>query len=381
MPLLDGSCNRSLRYEADDRRASADGREANDRKPGKCRYDFLHPVDLDATRLRDPFLYDLATSATFRRLASVRFLGALDYVFVPSPNGALRNKRHTRHGHSLGVMHLATVFADRVDLEERTRRPVLAAALLHDIGHAPFSHTLESFFEKNFHINHHKATLDVVTGAAHTDGEIPRVLEAHGIDPAEVAAILAGERDPTGGFFSGPINFDTIEAILRSCTYLPKPRYIPNPVGVVTAAIDRASEDDREIVDQFWQLKDIVYKNLIQSDLGLVADEVFRCIADRRVDSLSPRDFLSNEASLFRKLPELRRTKWAQHHHELVEQLTEPCFSFKKRAFFIDAQASFRARTDTARYRQTKEIRVFGAGTTFQHPLRHTESPDHDTFL
>jgi uncharacterized protein len=68
--------------------------------------------------------------------------------------------RHDRFIHSLGTYHLATTFANnfisniqsdiRIDITkeelEKIRKTFLYAALLHDIGHAPFSHTCENFF-------------------------------------------------------------------------------------------------------------------------------------------------------------------------------------------------------------------------------------------
>lgn len=348
---------------------------------GKKRYNFKMPIDLNDTLRRDPLLFDLATSSTFRRLAAVRFLGALDYAFVPSPNGAPRNQRHTRYSHSLGVMRLAQAFSNMVDFGERERRLVLAAALLHDIGHAPFSHTLEPFFEEFFHINHHMATIDIIIGKEHTDGEIPRILERYGVDPAEVASILSGGNDPTGTFFSGPINFDTIEAILRSCTYLPFPRLIPNPIDVLTAALERSTEDDCGTVDHFWFLKGIVYNSLIQSNLGLVADRFFQQVADRNKNILTSLDFLSDEASLFKKLPELNMLNSTIRHESLYADMIQTGFSFKKRNFYVNKNSNFFARKDGERYRQDKELLVFKEIRRIRGGIHNTEDSNYDNFI
>lgn len=381
MAEFERACEWVSQWGTDEGSFLAGKRGGSDRLRGRHRYDFLMPVDLELTRKRDPLISDLASSRNFRRLKEVRFLGALDYVFVPSPNGAPKNRRHTRYSHSLGVMHLAKVFSDKVDLGERERRLILAAALLHDVGHAPFSHTLEPFFEKYFRINHHRTTIDVVTGEEHTDGEIPRILENHGVDPAEVAAVLNGDNDPTGGFFSGPINFDTIEAILRSCTYVPKHRLVLNPIGVMIAALERSSEDDCEIVDQFWLLKKFVYKHIIQSELGLLADEAFRSIADKYASSLTPQDFFSRETTLFRKLPDLQRAKIALYRQERVDSVLDTNFSFKKRDFFINPHSSFFSRADAARYRQIKENRVFLGDATRWGGASHAENSYHDSLI
>jgi HD superfamily phosphohydrolase len=91
---------------------------------------------------------------TFQRLRRIRQLAWTDLVYP----GAM----HTRFEHSLGVMHVATLLYDsilknsgqvlqehfkytRLGLE-RDRQKVRLAALLHDVGHSPFSHASETLF-------------------------------------------------------------------------------------------------------------------------------------------------------------------------------------------------------------------------------------------
>ena len=98
---------------------------------------------------------DIVNSQVFQRLRGIRQLGLTSYVY----HGA----EHSRFGHSLGVMHLAGRIVDNVlqnpdnrpllsglwgdgDFQDRCTRTILEArlaGLLHDIGHAPFSHTGE----------------------------------------------------------------------------------------------------------------------------------------------------------------------------------------------------------------------------------------------
>src|SRR5437588_4926462 len=103
---------------------------------------------MTSTVLRDAVWGDIALgpreialidTPAFQRLRRVRQLGTTDLVFP----GA----RHTRFEHSLGVFHLAGLAVERlrgaVSFAPADERALLAAALLHDVGHYPFSHAVE----------------------------------------------------------------------------------------------------------------------------------------------------------------------------------------------------------------------------------------------
>ncbi len=110
---------------------------------------------------------DIINHPDFQRLRRIRQLGCTDMVYP----GAT----HTRFEHSLGVMHVATKMFEHIihrrpdylknelnftdsDLQ-RDKRIVRLAALLHDIGHAPFSHAAEelmSFDEKTKKVYKHE---------------------------------------------------------------------------------------------------------------------------------------------------------------------------------------------------------------------------------
>src|SRR5712692_7211903 len=84
----------------------------------------------------------LIDTPAFQRLRRVKQLGTTDLVFP----GA----RHTRFEHSIGVLHLARLALERLRtvqdaprIDPADDRAVAAAALLHDVGHYPFSHALE----------------------------------------------------------------------------------------------------------------------------------------------------------------------------------------------------------------------------------------------
>lgn len=85
-------------------------------------------------------IYDLIEHPYFQRLRRIKQLG-LSHLVYPGAN-------HTRFHHALGAMHLMVKAIDvlrkkNVDISDEERLGAIAAILLHDIGHGPFSHTLE----------------------------------------------------------------------------------------------------------------------------------------------------------------------------------------------------------------------------------------------
>src|SRR5437660_1531328 len=83
----------------------------------------------------EPLTLDLLETLELQRLNSIRQLG-LTYLVFPGAN-------HSRLEHCLGVGHVAGEMAKALELTPAERKLVQAAGLLHDVGHGPFSHTLE----------------------------------------------------------------------------------------------------------------------------------------------------------------------------------------------------------------------------------------------
>ncbi|MBO7205423.1 MAG: HD domain-containing protein, partial [Candidatus Methanomethylophilaceae archaeon] len=83
----------------------------------------------------DGVFFDMMDRHEIQRLRSIRQLGLSNVVF-PGAN-------HTRFEHSLGVYHLAGRMAESLGLASEESDTIRAAAMLHDVYHPPFSHTLE----------------------------------------------------------------------------------------------------------------------------------------------------------------------------------------------------------------------------------------------
>jgi hypothetical protein len=138
---------------------------------------------------------DLLETLEIQRLNSIRQLG-LTYLVFPGAN-------HSRIEHVIGVSHVAGQIARALDLPEAEKDLVMAAGLLHDVGHGPFSHTLEHVLSHERSLDHMKLTQRIIKGdednVAPQEREefpdvprIPEVIKAHGLKPADVASLVEG---------------------------------------------------------------------------------------------------------------------------------------------------------------------------------------------
>ena len=154
----------------------------------------------------EPLTQDLLETLEIQRLNLVRQLG-LTYLVFPGAN-------HSRLEHCLGVSHVAGEMARALELPDDERKLVQAAGLLHDVGHGPYSHTLEHVLSRELAVDHMDLTQRIITGrddnVAKEDRkafpDVPRiheVLETHGLSPERVASLIRGPADE-GGLFGGP---------------------------------------------------------------------------------------------------------------------------------------------------------------------------------
>jgi HD superfamily phosphohydrolase len=301
-------------------------------------------------------LDSLIESSGFERLKSIRFLGGIDYLLVPTPNGA--RHRYTRYQHSVGVARLALRYAEQRQLSQKQIDVLTSAALLHDIGHSPLSHSLEPVFVKYFGINHHHATVQVIKGDVQKLRSVYDTLKTFQVDVEAVLAVLSGDDDCFEGFFSGPINFDTIEGIMRSRNYAARGTWsLVSPEAILDAAVRRGSVSDQNKVDAFWECKDQVYKHVINSPLGVLADKVCQTLMEQHIANFEQQDYFSTERNAFAKIPGLHRLLKSSDFPRSAMKLIHGPVPFYERRFTVDDGGDFYSRQDHIRYRQTKKLR------------------------
>ncbi|MBS4218846.1 HD domain-containing protein [Bacillus sp. FJAT-49711] len=128
---------------------------------------FKDPVHRYA-HVRDKIIWELIGTKEFQRLRRIKQLGTTYLTF----HGA----EHSRFNHSLGVYEIVRrivddVFKGRPEWNEDERLLSLCAALLHDLGHGPFSHS----FEKVYHTDHELFTRQIILGETEVNAVLRRV--------------------------------------------------------------------------------------------------------------------------------------------------------------------------------------------------------------
>lgn len=189
----------------------------------------------------DPCASKLIGTPEIRRLGGIRQLGLSNIVF-PGAN-------HTRLEHVVGTYHIAQKVTHALGLEKEEADMVSYAALLHDLGHGPYSHTLEAVLYENADMDHMDLTKDVIRGKARmvSDSDcqiipghptIPEILKEFGQDPEKIADLVCGKEETKEnglyehngqGFFNekiylyhlihGSIDCDQIDYLLRDSHY------------------------------------------------------------------------------------------------------------------------------------------------------------------
>src|SRR5438876_3261889 len=154
----------------------------------------------------DPDALAVVDCEPFQRLRYVRQLG---HAFLVYPGAT-----HTRFEHALGAYHLArratTLLTERGDLASVPAEDVVLvrlAALLHDVGHYPFSHALE---EAGL-LSH-----EAVAERHLARGELAERLGEVGAPTAQLLALIrGGGREPLAGLVAGSLDVDKLDYLSR----------------------------------------------------------------------------------------------------------------------------------------------------------------------
>jgi HD superfamily phosphohydrolase len=153
-------------------------------------------------------------SPFFQRLRRIKQLAFTDLVY----HGA----EHSRFGHSLGAFYLATEIAERLGIKDKTKKNEFRlAALLHDIGHPPYSHAFESALEDVYSDRKHERYTETVI----RETEIGDLIEGIGLSKDTVIKLIRGkyveqpELSYLNDLISSELDVDRLDFLLRDSYY------------------------------------------------------------------------------------------------------------------------------------------------------------------
>ncbi|MGA2401557.1 MAG: N-6 DNA methylase [Syntrophobacteraceae bacterium] len=234
----------------------------------------LNQIDTNLEQwLVDRGFEKILMSDPVQRLKRIRFLGTMQY-FVDLEHF------YTRYDHSLSVAKLADTFSKRARLGSEMGNIVVLMALIHDIGHLPFSHASEVFFRQTwgkYHTGHGSRLVHHLASHLKIIGEIDLAKMVR-----HANALLAGhlekdsyERKVAYQIFHGTVSADNLDGITRAARSIGLPA--PEPTDIISGISRREdqpilSHEAQQLVIEFFELQKKVYLEYVYSANGLSAE-------------------------------------------------------------------------------------------------------------
>ena len=174
----------------------------------------------------DELAIAILDTVELQRLRRIRQLG-FSYLVYPGAN-------HTRFEHSLGTYHLMCLLLERLAVPADEEQELLAAALIHDVGHGPYSHVTEPLLKKYTGKGHEdietvlfpeRADLDDTRRTGTFAPTIAEVVEAFRLDKIELQGYIKGERAyfwtkrDFSRILNGEIDVDKMDYLVRDSYY------------------------------------------------------------------------------------------------------------------------------------------------------------------
>ncbi|MGB9937202.1 MAG: HD domain-containing protein [Methanobacterium sp.] len=146
------------------------------------------------------FEIKLVDTPQMQRLRRIKQLG-FTYLVYPGAN-------HSRFEHSIGTLHIASQIADNIGLDDHEKQLIRSAALLHDVGHGPFSHVSEKVLESPH---------EFLTSRVIKESNLFDILSEN-FDPNEIIELINGN-GLLGQIISGELDADRMDYLIRDSHY------------------------------------------------------------------------------------------------------------------------------------------------------------------
>ncbi len=205
---------------------------------------YLDPIHqdivLDRSKPAERLVVDLIDTVEFQRLRRIHQLGVSHFTF--------QGAEGSRFTHSVGVMNVATrmfnILVARTESAEYLRPLVLATALLHDVGHGPFSHVTE----KVLGYDHEDWSCKIISG----DTEIREILDNFAEEPGlagKIVKVLKKTFKPSyvSHVVSSQLDCDRFDYLLRD-SYMTGTAYGHFALQRILRSIEIDEDNDRLVV-------------------------------------------------------------------------------------------------------------------------------------
>lgn len=289
-------------------------------------------------RTRDPLLGDIKANAIelsiietpeMQRLRRLKQTGFLDMVYP----GAT----HSRFSHSLGTMQISKEIFNNIygkDNEE-----LYLAALLHDVGHAPFSHTSDELLKKYLGKTH-----EIIGEEKIREGRIKDIISGAGLSFARFVKYFRGEG--FGEIFAGTFGADRIDYLSRDAYY----------AGVNYGVIDQQRlkyklgfykgrlsiyDYDISVAESMLIARYLMFYNVYKHHTGLIVSGMYNKAASAAIDNGEVDFKTAKDYDDLTFITELSKTKSAG---EIVGRILER--RLYKRAVYLDSDL---VKSDTER--------------------------------
>jgi HD superfamily phosphohydrolase len=277
--------------------------------PEKIIRDPVH--DCIAFRLEHPvdaLLYQLLNAAEFQRLRRIRQLGMANFAYPGAD--------HSRYSHSLGVMETARKILNQLKgafpIDPQQEMVTLVGALLHDLGHGPFSHV----FERISGIHHERLTARLILDPG---CEVHQILIQHDkMLPERVVKILSNpsEKSVFTDILSSQLDADRLDYLLRDnhmtgsrygdfdLTWLLHAFTIDTATNRLAVTAKGVSAVEAYLQARYHMYRNVYFHKVVRSAEGMVKlalQRARRLAVQERLEDL-PRDSAVSKALLSQRL-------------------------------------------------------------------------------
>lgn len=222
----------------------------------------------------DAMLFELLNTAEFQRLRRIRQLGMASLAYPGAD--------HSRYSHSLGVMQTArrmlAHLRSSVELNELDEAACLAASLLHDLGHGPFSHV----FERVSGMAHELLTVRVIRDPESETNQILRRVDS--TLPDRTAALLAPGGEPSfrHDLIASQLDADRFDYLLRDnlmtgsqyggfdLTWLLHALVVDDATGRLAVSWKGVSAVEAYLQSRYHMYRNVYFHKVVRSAEGMV---------------------------------------------------------------------------------------------------------------